>query len=170
MLRCRFRKKAIHFCFHIGGATSLISSLLHQRKQSHRTYAAEPRNYNELEATTSPSGNILQVVPGALSIHSQHSEQMKPHQVEGLNFLIKNLADENNPGGCILAHAPGSGKTFMLISFVQSFLARYPAGRPLIILPKGILATWRTEFVLRHIKDMHSLVLEEAGKATCQPS
>jgi DNA repair and recombination RAD54-like protein len=61
--------------------------------------------------------------------------------------LIKNLADENDPGGCILAHAPGSGKTFMVISFVQSFLARYPAGRPLIILPKGILATWRTEFL-----------------------
>ncbi|XBI69729.1 hypothetical protein VPH35_064372 [Triticum aestivum] len=125
-----------------------------KRKQSHRTYTPEPRNYNELEATTSPSGNILQVVPSALSIHSQHSEQMKPHQVEGFNFLVKNLADENNPGGCILAHAPGSGKTFMLISFVQSFLARYPAGRPLIILPKGILATWRTEFVHWQIKDM----------------
>ncbi|KAK1652733.1 hypothetical protein QYE76_070538 [Lolium multiflorum] len=118
-----------------------------KRKQSYRTYPSEPRNSIDLEATTNPSGNILEVAPDALSIHPQHSEQMKPHQVEGFNFLIKNLADENDPGGCILAHAPGSGKTFMVISFVQSFLARYPAGRPLIILPKGILATWRTEFL-----------------------
>uniref|UniRef100_A0ACD5WQZ0 Uncharacterized protein n=1 Tax=Avena sativa TaxID=4498 RepID=A0ACD5WQZ0_AVESA len=116
-------------------------------KQSYRTYPSEPRNSHDLEEITNPSANILQVAPDALSIHPQHSEQMKPHQVEGFNFLIKNLADENNPGGCILAHAPGSGKTFMVISFVQSFLARYPAGRPLIILPKGILATWRTEFL-----------------------
>ncbi|XP_037483864.1 protein CHROMATIN REMODELING 35-like isoform X2 [Triticum dicoccoides] len=125
-----------------------------KRNRSYRTYPQEPRNCNNLEATTNPSGDILQVAPGTLSIHPQHSERMKPHQVEGFNFLIKNLADENNPGGCILAHAPGSGKTFMLISFVQSFLARYPAGRPLIILPKGILATWRTEFVRWQIKDM----------------
>ncbi|KAI5008423.1 hypothetical protein ZWY2020_009471 [Hordeum vulgare] len=115
-----------------------------KRNQSSRTYRQEPRKCNDLEATTNPSGDILQVIPGALSIHPQHSERMKPHQVEGFNFLIKNLADEKNPGGFILAHAPGSGKTFMLISFVQSFLARYPAGRPLIILPKGVLATWRT--------------------------
>jgi DNA repair and recombination RAD54-like protein len=79
---------------------------------------------------------------------------MKPHQLEGFNFLIKNLADENNPGGCILAHAPGSGKTFMLISFVQSFLSRYPEARPLIMLPKGILATWRTEFLLWKIEEI----------------
>uniref|UniRef100_A0ACD5WF75 Uncharacterized protein n=1 Tax=Avena sativa TaxID=4498 RepID=A0ACD5WF75_AVESA len=75
-------------------------------KQSYRTYPTEPRNSRDLEETTNPSGNILQVAPDALSIHPQHSEQMKPHQVEGFNFLIKNLADENNPGGCILAHAP----------------------------------------------------------------
>ncbi|XP_044982712.1 protein CHROMATIN REMODELING 35-like [Hordeum vulgare subsp. vulgare] len=126
---------------------SIFETNWKKRMQSNRTYAPEPRNYNDLEATTNPSGNILQVVSGALSIDPRHSEQMKPHQVEGFQFLIKNLADENNPGGCILAHAPGSGKTFMVISFVQSFLARYPTGRPLIILPKGIMATWRAEFL-----------------------
>lgn len=83
--------------------------------------------------------------------HPRHSKQMKPHQVEGFNFLCSNLLS-NNPGGCILAHAPGSGKTFLVISFIQSFLARYPHARPLVILPKGILATWKKEFQIWQVE------------------
>lgn len=125
-----------------------------QRKQSYRTYPAKHRNSSDPDATENPLGTILNVVPDALSIHPQHLQQMKPHQMEGFNFLIKNLADENNPGGCILAHAPGSGKTFLLISFVHSFLARYPDGRPLIMLPKGILGTWKSEFLRWQVENI----------------
>ncbi|KAL8151375.1 hypothetical protein V2J09_021183 [Rumex salicifolius] len=85
--------------------------------------------------------------------HPRHMKQMKPHQIEGFNFLKSNLLDTENPGGCILAHAPGSGKTFMIISFMQSFLAKYPNGRPLVVLPKGILSTWKKEFVRWQIED-----------------
>ena len=59
-----------------------------------------------------------------ISAHRRHTKQMKPHQVEGFDFLVRNLVGDN-PGGCILAHAPGSGRTFMIISFVQSFLGKY---------------------------------------------
>ena len=85
--------------------------------------------------------------------HPRHTKQMKPHQVEGFNFLISNLVGDN-PGGCILAHAPGSGKTFMIISFVQSFLAKYPNARPLVVLPKGILSTWKKEFQIWQIEEI----------------
>ncbi|KAI3898623.1 hypothetical protein MKW98_000736 [Papaver atlanticum] len=80
-----------------------------------------------------------------ISVHPRHMKQMKPHQIEGFNFLLRNLVSDS-PGGCILAHAPGSGKTFMIISFMQSFLAKYPNARPLVVLPKGILGTWKREF------------------------
>ncbi|KAK4803347.1 hypothetical protein SAY86_001550 [Trapa natans] len=85
--------------------------------------------------------------------HPRHMKQMKPHQVEGFNFLISNLVCDN-PGGCILAHAPGSGKTFMIISFLQIFMARYPDARPLVVLPKGILATWKKEFQTWQVEDI----------------
>ncbi|CAA7399185.1 unnamed protein product [Spirodela intermedia] len=88
-----------------------------------------------------------------LSIHPRHLEQMKPHQIQGFNFLMKNLVGDK-PGGCIVAHAPGSGKTLMLISFIQSFLARFPSARPLIILPKGILPTWKREFQRWQVEDI----------------
>lgn len=78
---------------------------------------------------------------------------MKPHQVEGFNFLLSNLVTDN-PGGCILAHAPGSGKTFMIISFMQSFMAKYPFARPLVVLPRGILPTWKKEFQRWQVEDI----------------
>ncbi|KAI3968843.1 hypothetical protein MKX01_028993 [Papaver californicum] len=80
-----------------------------------------------------------------ISVHPRHIKQMKLHQIEGFNFLLRNLVCDS-PGGCILSHAPGSGKTFMIISFMQSFLAKYPNARPLVVLPKGILGTWKREF------------------------
>ena len=52
-----------------------------------------------------------------IAIHPRHEKQMRPHQLAGFHFLVKNLVSDK-PGGCILAHAPGSGKTFMLISFI----------------------------------------------------
>lgn len=59
-----------------------------------------------------------------------------------------------NPGGCILAHAPGSGKTFMIISFLQSFMAKYPAARPLVVLPRGILSIWKKEFLRWQVEEI----------------
>lgn len=88
-----------------------------------------------------------------IAAHPRHMKHMKPHQVEGFNFLRRNLVSDN-PGGCILAHAPGSGKTFMIISFIQSFLAKYPQARPLVVLPKGILATWKKEFQIWQVEDI----------------
>ncbi|KAL7259381.1 hypothetical protein ACSBR1_005306 [Camellia fascicularis] len=78
---------------------------------------------------------------------------MKPHQVEGFNFLLSNLVAENL-GGCIMAHTPGSRKTFMIISFMQSFMAKYSHARPLVVLPRGILATWKKEFLRWQVEDI----------------
>ncbi|KAJ4816255.1 DNA repair/recombination protein [Rhynchospora pubera] len=88
-----------------------------------------------------------------VAIHPRHLKMIKPHQMEGFNFLVKNLVTDS-PSGCILAHAPGSGKTFMLIAFIQSFLAKYPSFRPLIVLPKGILSTWKRELQRWQVEDI----------------
>lgn len=93
------------------------------------------------------------LIAAEVSVHPRHMKHMKPHQLEGFNFLVRNLVTDK-PGGCILAHAPGSGKTFMLISFIQSFLAKYPDARTMIVLPKGILATWKNELQRWQVEDI----------------
>ncbi|OVA06195.1 SNF2-related [Macleaya cordata] len=104
-----------------------------------------------------------------ISVHPRHMKQMKPHQLEGFNFLLRNLVSDN-PGGCILAHAPGSGKTFMIISFMQSFLAKYPNARPLVVLPKGILGTWKKEFERWQVEEipLYDLYTSKADNRTQQ--
>ncbi|XP_058106029.1 protein CHROMATIN REMODELING 35-like isoform X2 [Magnolia sinica] len=116
--------------------------------KSTRTYMSNSRSIRDADGAASNlfsghSDHDLTVTE--ITVHPRHMKQMKPHQLEGFNFLLRNLITDK-PGGCILAHAPGSGKTFMIISFIQSFLAKYPHARPLIVLPKGILPTWKKEF------------------------
>nr|TKR85072.1 hypothetical protein D5086_0000251000 [Populus alba] len=122
-----------------------------------RSYAREPKNIQDREsADLTPfdaklPGNKL--METEISVHPKHRKKMKAHQVEVFKFLCSNLLADD-PGGCILAHAPGSGKTFMVISFIKSFPAKNPDGRPLVVMPKGILATWKKEFATWQAEDI----------------
>ncbi|KAG0458932.1 hypothetical protein HPP92_022060 [Vanilla planifolia] len=42
----------------------------------------------------------------------------------------------------------------MLISFIQSFITQKPDKRPLVVLPKGIVPTWKREFQLWQLEDI----------------
>ncbi|GMN55732.1 hypothetical protein TIFTF001_024843 [Ficus carica] len=137
------------------GIENIFEFQYNKVKRTSRTYMPDSRNSRDKESTgiagLDLSGDDL--IATEVYAHPRHTKKMKPHQVEGFNFLVSNLVGDN-PGGCILAHAPGSGKTFMIISFVQSFLAKYPNARPLVVLPKGILTTWKKEFQIWQIENI----------------
>ncbi|CAN8248046.1 unnamed protein product [Cochlearia groenlandica] len=139
----------------------IIDVQFSKAKRNTRTYAPKTRNKkfgeSDVELKLSEEGLMI----GGLSAHPMHAEQMKPHQIEGFQFLCSNLVADV-PGGCIMAHAPGSGKTFMIISFMQSFLAKYPQAKLLVVLPKGILSTWKTEFIRWQVEDIPLLDLYSA--------
>ncbi|XP_062217783.1 SNF2 domain-containing protein CLASSY 3-like [Phragmites australis] len=95
--------------------------------------------------------SVWDLVPGV-------KEDMFPHQQDAFEFIWKKLAggttieqlkraaDSDIVGGCVISHAPGTGKTRLAITFVQSYLEHFPQCRPVIIAPKGMLATWEQEF------------------------
>ena len=92
----------------------ITQSCHYRRNESSRDVVspnAESFNYKSSEQSTP----VLKLV-----LHPRLKKHMKSHQVDGLNFLQKNLIAEEH-GGCILAHAPGTGKTFLMISFIQCF-------------------------------------------------
>ncbi|XP_048236322.1 protein CHROMATIN REMODELING 35-like [Ricinus communis] len=134
-------------CGIIQRSIDTIFEFQYAKKRNMHTYAYEPKYTIGKEPIGGiPVGiNSPDLMVTEIAAHPRHKKEMKPHQVEGFNFLCSNLVGDN-PGGCILAHAPGSGKTFMIITFIQSFLAKYPNARPMVVLPKGILATWKKEF------------------------
>ena len=95
-------------------------------------------------------GTIWDIIPGIKG-------SMYPHQQEGFEFIWKNLAgsteidklnssDPDNVGGCIISHAPGTGKTRLTIVFLQTYLEMFPDCRPVIIAPASLLLTWEEEF------------------------
>ncbi|KAJ4827482.1 hypothetical protein Tsubulata_006829 [Turnera subulata] len=133
---------------------TIIEVQFSKGKRSTRTYESERTSKNrDSKGTMRVELHDEDFIVADITAHPRHMKQMKPHQVEGFNFLCSNLVGDN-PGGCILAHAPGSGKTFMIISFMQSFLAKYPDARPLVVLPKGILPTWKREFQRWQVEDI----------------
>ncbi|KAL1832861.1 hypothetical protein ACET3Z_002512 [Daucus carota] len=96
------------------------------------------------------TGTVWDLVPGTRS-------SMYEHQREGFEFIWKNLAGgiyieklekplSSSGSGCIISHAPGTGKTRLTIIFLQSFMKLYPDSRPVIIAPKSMLLTWEEEF------------------------
>ncbi|KAG6406220.1 hypothetical protein SASPL_133819 [Salvia splendens] len=101
-------------------------------------------------STSCMKGTVWDLVPGV-------KEDMYSHQREGFEFMWRNIAGDtkleklkqtlaDDARGCIISHAPGTGKTRLTIVFLQSFLKLYPACSPLIIVPKGMLLTWEAEF------------------------
>ncbi|KAK6935065.1 Helicase, C-terminal [Dillenia turbinata] len=97
------------------------------------------------------SGTIWDLIPGV-------RDSMYPHQQEGIEFIWKNIAGgidlcelknsltSQHGSGCVISHAPGTGKTRLTIVFLQSYLKMHPNCRPVIIAPRSMLLTWEAEF------------------------
>ncbi|KAL3813870.1 hypothetical protein ACJIZ3_015138 [Penstemon smallii] len=106
--------------------------------------------FDTIKSSIQSNGTVLDLIPN-------DKNELYPHQREGFEFMWKNIAGDtqiknllqlpaDSGGGCIISHAPGTGKTRLTIVFLQSFLKLYPACRPVIIAPKGMLLTWEQEF------------------------
>ncbi|MED6157839.1 hypothetical protein PIB30_027225 [Stylosanthes scabra] len=112
---------------------------------------------DELDYRTSPSddyiignhkGTVWDLIPGV-------KKTMYPHQRAAFEFIWSNLAgginvdslkEETTGNGCVISHAPGTGKTRLAIVFIQSYMKLYPTCSPMIIAPKGMLLSWEEEF------------------------
>uniref|UniRef100_A0A182RAT7 Transcriptional regulator ATRX n=1 Tax=Anopheles funestus TaxID=62324 RepID=A0A182RAT7_ANOFN len=89
----------------------------------------------------------------AISVHPDIVKLLKPHQVEGIQFMYDNTygsidALPKHPGsGCVLAHCMGLGKTLQMITLLHTVM-RYPqlmTNRVLVICPKSTVMNWKEE-------------------------
>ncbi|KAL2461112.1 SNF2 domain-containing protein CLASSY 3 [Abeliophyllum distichum] len=117
--------------------------------------------FNQIQFQDSACGN-----PSFSSIHPGDTvwdlirdtkSKLYPHQREGFEFMWRNIAGDifieklrrplsEDGKGCIISHAPGTGKTRLTIVFLQAFMKLYPICRPVILAPRGMLLTWEEEF------------------------
>ncbi|KAL6620197.1 hypothetical protein ACP70R_035336 [Stipagrostis hirtigluma subsp. patula] len=96
-------------------------------------------------------GTVWDLIPGVITT-------MYEHQREAFEFMWTNLvgdirldelkhgAKPDVVGGCVICHAPGTGKTRLAIVFIQTYMKVFPDCRPVIIAPRGMLFAWDEEF------------------------
>ncbi|CAL8094695.1 unnamed protein product [Orchesella dallaii] len=80
---------------------------------------------------------------------------LKPHQAEGIKFMynacfesVEMIKQNKVPGGCILAHCMGLGKTLQSVAFIHTLLTNKLTGikTALIICPLSTVNNWFNEF------------------------
>nr|CAB3224711.1 transcriptional regulator ATRX homolog [Phallusia mammillata] len=90
-----------------------------------------------------------------VEVDSTLVNKLKPHQVEGVKFMWKNvietvaIANKRSGDGCILAHCMGLGKTFQVVTLLHTLLntSHLPKLKSALILcPLGIVTNWSREF------------------------
>ncbi|MCL7029330.1 hypothetical protein MKW94_002220 [Papaver nudicaule] len=110
-----------------------------------------------LYATSGDQGSNLRTSGPVRDKLDKFPWKLYPHQIEGIEFLWKNLAGgidvdtkNTNPshevGGCIISHAPGTGKTLLTIAFLRTFMETFPDCKPVLMAPSSMLLTWEQEF------------------------
>uniref|UniRef100_J3M6U6 Uncharacterized protein n=1 Tax=Oryza brachyantha TaxID=4533 RepID=J3M6U6_ORYBR len=97
------------------------------------------------------NGTVWDLIPGVIT-------SMYQHQREAFEFMWTNLvgdirlneikhgAKADVVGGCVICHAPGTGKTRLAIVFIETYMKVFPDCRPVIIAPRGMLFAWEQEF------------------------
>jgi DNA repair and recombination RAD54-like protein len=106
------------------------------------------------------TGLMVGMLP-PLELHKSLEDAMHPHQREGFKFLSRNLVEQPDLGGCMLAFAPGTGKSLLIISFVHSFMCQVPNPRPMIVAPKSMIRPWMQEFKKWQVEETIVLSLYE---------
>ncbi|KAL9616559.1 MAG: hypothetical protein Q9160_008580 [Pyrenula sp. 1 TL-2023] len=86
--------------------------------------------------------------------------RVKPHQVEGISFMWREIIGDDKRQGCLLAHTMGLGKTMQVISLIVTILLSkqsrdpkiikqasvIPDTRILILCPPSLIDNWFEEF------------------------
>ncbi|KAI4306501.1 hypothetical protein L6164_029773 [Bauhinia variegata] len=134
----------------------------HQEEKKDVVEESEPKDdednaFHLLSTHASPDEPVSEESDNVWALIPDLRKKLHVHQKKAFEFLWKNMAGSMEPahmaatskrtGGCVISHAPGAGKTFLIIAFLVSYLKLFPGKRPLVLAPKTTLYTWYKEFI-----------------------
>ena len=122
----------------------------HKRRQ-HRERLKLEKAHPEIKAMWTQLGNVPRITPVQAPQPAGINRKLKPFQLEGLDWMIKQ--EQSIWKGGLLGDEMGMGKTIQAVSLIMS---DYPAKAPsLVVVPPVALLQWQAE-----IKDYTSGALK----------
>ncbi|KAJ5512353.1 SNF2-related protein [Penicillium fimorum] len=107
----------------------------------------------------------------AIHLDPYIGSRIQPHQLHGVQFMFREIVENNRPEGCLLAHTMGLGKTMQVISLLvtisaagasQDLAIRHQIPqelrqlKTLILCPASLIQNWCREFAIWS-PDSHNL-------------
>ncbi|RJE20014.1 SNF2 family helicase ATPase [Aspergillus sclerotialis] len=89
-------------------------------------------------------------------------QHVKPHQLKGIQFMWRELIEDDKHQGCLLAHTMGLGKTMQVISLLDTIAAaacsadesvfqqipeQLRRSQTLVLCPSSVVENWYEEFI-----------------------
>ncbi|KIW97143.1 uncharacterized protein Z519_02535 [Cladophialophora bantiana CBS 173.52] len=98
-----------------------------------------------------------------VELHPHIAQRVKPHQVNGIQFMWREIIEDPNHHGCILAHTMGLGKTMQVVSLLVTISLciqsddhnvrnhippHLQENKTLILCPPSLLNNWEDELLM----------------------
>ncbi|KAE8354316.1 hypothetical protein BDV28DRAFT_147249 [Aspergillus coremiiformis] len=112
---------------------------------------------------TDPTRQAVSFGNPAIYLDPHIGLRVKPHQLNGIQFMWRELIEDENKQGCLLAHTMGLGKTMQVISLLatisaaaasddikvsQQVPAAFHRSQTLILCPSSLIENWFEEFLM----------------------
>lgn len=110
-----------------------------------------------------PRHQVVSFGDPAIYLPSHIGTRVKPHQLRGVQFMWRELIEDKNKQGCLLAHTMGLGKTMQVISLLSTIAAAAASddirirkqvpehlhrSQTLVLCPSSLIDNWLEEFLM----------------------
>ncbi|KAJ9637589.1 hypothetical protein H2204_004738 [Knufia peltigerae] len=141
-----------------------------QQQEERRQKMAE--KFAQMTAEGQPILTPVNTTEPYIHLHSYIARRVKPHQLNGIQFMWREIIDDPKHQGCILAHTMGLGKTMQVISLLVTISicnrsddpavrSQIPVhlrkGKTLILCPATLVDNWYDELLMWTPPDLSNL-------------
>jgi SNF2 family DNA or RNA helicase len=110
-----------------------------------------------------PGGHLVGTIDPQIFLHEHIGKRVKPHQVDGIQFMWREIISNPKQQGCLLAHTMGLGKTMQVISLLVTIALsarsedirirdqvpeRLRETKTLILCPPSLIDNWHDELIM----------------------
>ena len=110
-----------------------------------------------------PRHQVVSFGDPVVYLHEHNGTRVMPHQLSGIQFMWRELIQDENYQGCLLAHTMGLGKTMQVVSLLSTVYLAASASdertrnqvpkhlhrsQTLVLCPSSLIENWFEEFCM----------------------